>query len=539
MPESYQFSIPRTATGELHFTINCGSTWYILGPNGSGKSSLISRLFHSHQSTARRIAAHRQNWFHSNTLDMTPRSRDNIESAIRSHDAQQHSRYRLDYAQERAGLAIFDLIDADAMLARKIAELVRADDIEGARREASSPSPLATINALMLHSNLPIEIGIQERERVTARKRGGPPFSVAELSDGERNAFLIAADVLTAKPGTLLLIDEPERHLHRSIIAPLLSQLFSKRNDCAFVISTHDVALPLSTEDSATLLVRDCEYDGNNVRSWTIDLMDGNTLIDDSLKTDILGSRKDIIFVEGAKSSLDLPLYSALYPFASIIPKSSCKEVEHAVRGLRAASDLHWVHARGIVDSDQRTPDEIRRLSDAHIYCVPFYSIEALYYHKDTITSVACRQAAVIGGDAAELVEAAMSAALEAVRQKRTHLINSSLLRNVRRIISRNLPHDRSSLSNLATLEITVDVASERSAEETYFDNSANSNDWNAILMRYPVRESAALDRIAEALRFADKRDYQSAVVKLVYDEEDERIRLRSYFPQITNSHAS
>ncbi len=56
-----------------------------------------------------------------------------------------------------------------------------------------------------------------------ASKSGGPHYSVAKLSDGERNALLIAATVLSVTPETLLLIDEPERHLHRSIISPPLT----------------------------------------------------------------------------------------------------------------------------------------------------------------------------------------------------------------------------------------------------------------------------------------------------------------------------
>ena len=49
---------------------------------------------------------------------------------------------------------------------------------------------------------------------------------MAQMSDGERAAAIIAATVLVADPGTLFLIDEPERHLHRSIIEPFLSALF-------------------------------------------------------------------------------------------------------------------------------------------------------------------------------------------------------------------------------------------------------------------------------------------------------------------------
>ena len=66
-------------------------------------------------------------------------------------------------------------------------------------------------------------------------KNGSPPYSIAELSDGERNSLLIAASILTMKSESLVLIDEPERHLHRSIISPLLQHLFSSRSDCAFI----------------------------------------------------------------------------------------------------------------------------------------------------------------------------------------------------------------------------------------------------------------------------------------------------------------
>ena len=61
---------------------------------------------------------------------------------------------------------------------------------------------------------------------------------------GKEPKDIIAAEVLTAKPDTLVLLDEPERHLHRSIISPLLNSLISKRRDCSFIVSTHLVTEP-------------------------------------------------------------------------------------------------------------------------------------------------------------------------------------------------------------------------------------------------------------------------------------------------------
>ena len=193
---------------------------------------MLTPLFHFPQrcgGNARKISAHRQTWMNTDALDMTPTSKLQIERSIRNRDRQMESRYRDEYAAQRASMTIYELIDAENGRARGIAALVDAGDMEGAAKAAKKEAPITIINELLLQSNIPVTISIQENERVTARKNGGPEYSAAELSDGERNALLIAGNVLTVPAGTLLLIDEPERHLHRSIISPLLNQLFERR----------------------------------------------------------------------------------------------------------------------------------------------------------------------------------------------------------------------------------------------------------------------------------------------------------------------
>jgi ABC-type cobalamin/Fe3+-siderophores transport system ATPase subunit len=292
MADQFEFNITSVSGDPIVFSLSVGNVLYVLGANGTGKSSLVSHLFGKYQSNAKRISAHRQTWFQSNTLDITARNRQDLETNVRSQDAQPEARYREWNAAGRANMTIFDLIDADTMQERKIAGFVRAGNIETAKKEAQNPSPIQVINELMRLSNLAIEISVEEGQKIVARKNGGKGYSVAELSDGERNAFLIAAEVLTAKPGTLILIDEPERHLHRSIISPLLKLLFDRRNDCAFIVSTHELMLPLDAPKASTLLVRSCEYQGQEVRAWTADMLAPAAAIDDDLKSDILGSRR-------------------------------------------------------------------------------------------------------------------------------------------------------------------------------------------------------------------------------------------------------
>ena len=185
-------------------------------------------------------------------------------------DVQEAARWKDDYGSQRSSAAIFDLINADNVRSRKIAEKIDLGALEvalAANEEEGTPqvvtealeakkeeAPLKVLNELLKTANLPIEIFIENDEQIFARKPGGDPYSIAELSDGERNAVLIGANVLTADPGTVIIIDEPERHLHRSIVSPLLSTLFQKRLDCIFIISTHDVVFPLDNKEAATLV---------------------------------------------------------------------------------------------------------------------------------------------------------------------------------------------------------------------------------------------------------------------------------------------
>ena len=55
-------------------------------------------------------------------------------------------------------------------------------------------------------------------------------------------------------------------------------------------------------------------------------------------------------------------------------------------------------------------------------------------------------------------------------------------------------------------------------------------NDWEAILRLCPVRESAALDRISTALRFARRVDYLAAVRHLLGEDADALSDVRALF---------
>jgi hypothetical protein len=432
--------------------------------------------------------------------------------------------------QIRTSLAIYDLIDAENVDAREIAQAVRNGDNARAEELAVNAAPITQINDLLALSNLPIEITVIAGDQLMASKRGSAPYPAAQLSDGERNALLIGAEVLTAKPGMLLVIDEPERHLHRSIISPLLSRLFKRREDCAFVIATHDLILPIDNSDARVLLVRSCNYaDQQNISAWDADLLPQNAEIDEDLKRDIVGARRRIIFVEGQESSLDKPLYSIVFPDVSVRAKGSAREVQQAVEGIRAADTLHWVRPFGIIDNDGRTPSEMQALEATGVYALPFYSVESIYYHPDVIRRIAERQAAVIGGDANANAATAIQGALQAFRPHLDRLSARAVEKMIRGQVFAAMPTAQQ-IEQRLPVNLTLDTDAAVRAEIAALTAAADQGDWLRIATRCPIRETPALDAIARAVGLRDRYHYESAVLQALRADANFVQHLRGYF---------
>ncbi|MDE2783395.1 MAG: AAA family ATPase [Gemmatimonadota bacterium] len=536
------FVFPDTNGIEQEIHIADGHTLFIVGANGSGKSSLLQRLFTQHRNNATRISAHRQTWFTSNTLDFTPTSREQTGISLQQADVQEDARWKDSYASKRLSAAIFDLINAENVRSRKIAETIDMGALEAALSanekgeipqivadalaQKKEEAPLKVLNELLKVSNLPIDISIENGERLFAKRLGSAPYSIAELSDGERNAILVGANVLTAAPGTVIIIDEPERHLHRSIVSPLMSTLFQRRLDCVFVISTHDVFLPMDNTESTTLLIRSCSWKGRSASGWDTDLLEHDAEISEDVKRAILGARRIVLFVEGSDNSLDKQIYEILFSDISIIAKGGATDVERATKGIRATTALNWVTAYGLIDADDRTPDQLEELKDAGIYGLNCYSVESLYYHPIMISLLAVKQAQITGEDANKLEGNAWVAAMTSIQEHRDRLCARMVEKRVRQEISRDLP-DHQFIAVNDVFGRQVDLRRYRESEYARFDELMTANDLGGLIARYPIRETPALGRIAARLNFQTTGKYEMAVREALVAEDDARNALR------------
>jgi len=203
-----------------------------------------------------------------------------------------------------------------------------------------------------------------EKDRVRAVNEKNE-FSGVEMSDGEKVGLYLISQILLAEKGCVLIIDEPELHLHKSLMVRLWNKLEEQRKDCVFIYITHDLDFAVNKPASKIIWIQ--SYKNNQ---WEWKELNSNEVIPENLYLEILGSGKPILFVEGEKGSLDMQIYQAFYDDFTVIPRGSCEKVIESVRGLRGNTDLHDKKVFGLIDRDFRPKEQIVSLKKDDVFCL-------------------------------------------------------------------------------------------------------------------------------------------------------------------------
>ncbi len=85
-----------------------------------------------------------------------------------------------------------------------------------------------------------------------------PAYHLREMSDGERTVLYMAARVLTAEH-PVILVDEPELHMHSRLAVQFWDEAEKLRSDCRFVYITHDLSFTLSRRRATILIARSAD----------------------------------------------------------------------------------------------------------------------------------------------------------------------------------------------------------------------------------------------------------------------------------------
>lgn len=340
----------------------------IIGANGSGKSTFARQLKRLHSENISIISA--QHLLLYNEIEELPLSKDPLEK-IRDFQGSEKLPNAKNINSYNMKKEITE--DFDNLINALIADLNGKANrhFTGGRKEHSQLIEAIEIwNSIIEHRELFVD-----SYWIKVKDKGSSEiYEFNRLSDGEKAIFYYIAHILIAREGNYVVVDEPENHINLAVCNLLWDKLEQVREDCTFVYLTHNVDFAVSRINATILWNKSFTVPD----SWDIKVIPLNTQIPDELLVEIAGSRKNVLFCEGEKSSIDYKLYSILFENQyTVIPVSGHLDVINYCGAYNRANLFHGT-AIGLIDGDYHEEDQIESWRKKGVYTLPYSEIENL-----------------------------------------------------------------------------------------------------------------------------------------------------------------
>lgn len=235
-------------------------------------------------------------------------------------------------------------------------------------------------NSLIQHRVLECNDGINITLRTVA---GSDYYPAHQMSDGEKVTLYLIAHVLQAPLSGFIIIDEPEMYLHKTILKKLWDILEQERQDCIFVYLTHDLDFATSRTTAKKVWIKSFVHPNK----WEIEDIPENEL-PESLLLELLGSRKNILFCEGRKGSVDEKIYNIIFPDFTVTPVDSCFAVINYTKAFNKLPNV-TTKAYGLIDSDHHGTARLTALQPENIFSFSMTEPENLFFDEDFLKIMA------------------------------------------------------------------------------------------------------------------------------------------------------
>lgn len=380
---------PNTASNGQNVIVESSSSIVIVGANGSGKSRMGAWIEISSpmKETVHRISAQKSLQMPESTR---PDSMDRAESFFRYGYEVSSSIYKIGHRwQSKPTTALLnDYAHLMNMLFAEDFEVstkFRQQSRDGQKTEVVPETRLDRIceiwNNALPHRK--IEFGGGKIE-VKAKVGDATPYNGAEMSDGERVIFYLIGECLCVPQDAIIVIDEPEIHIHKTVQVRLFNEIEKSRPDCLIVYITHDLEFASSRTNATKVCLN--SFDGAN---WDWYVVPETDEIPEEIYLEVLGSRKSVLFLEGEKGSLDTEIYSRVYPEMSIRPLGSCTKVIEATKSFNSQKTLHHINAFGMIDRDYRAAGELSNLASHMVFQPSVSEVENIFLIEPILKAVA------------------------------------------------------------------------------------------------------------------------------------------------------
>lgn len=353
-------------------------------------------------------------------------------------------------------------------------------------------------------------------------------YNSSEMSDGERVIFYLIGQCLAAPKNGIIVIDEPELHLHKSVQAPLWAEVEKLRSDCLFVYLTHDVDFAAAQQSADRIWLK--SFDGT---SWEWEVIKSDENLPDELLLEVLGSRKPVIFVEGSNGSYDVSLYREILPEYLVIPRGSCSQVILSVKAFKENLQLHHLNVFGIIDRDRRVPNEITALEADLIFVLTVAEVENLFCTEELI-KIASQQLLRDPINDFQTISERIFKRLVSELDTQVSLHVASEIKFQLSKFDQNIKGESELSSALNTLTSSIDVKQLYSDTLSTFNGVISTNNYEQLLNLYN-RKSLIID--VSSVLGLKKSEFPDLILRLARGDSREKIRtaLKKYFGGFSN----
>ena len=378
----YTYYLPNE-DNEKESHITSVNSLIIIGANGSGKSKLGAWIEQQDLENVHRVAAQRSLNFSKHIhLKSYEESEREFFYGVADENLRRNSKIHRWGSKDHTTKPIDDF---DAVLsallaqqrneAQRYLDSCRKAEESGQEKPCTPTTPLDRLKAIWKEVFPHRDLEEKDSKFIAAfsHENNRKEYPATQMSDGERAVFYLAAQVLCIPNDKTIIVDEPEVHLHPSLMGRLWRALETARPDCFFIFITHDIQFASVHGASDKVWVK--SYDGEK---WCWEFIPESDL-PEQLLLELLGNRKNVLFVEGGQGSLDVQLYSTLYPEYYIVPCGGCSQVIANTKAFASTSRLHELRAYGIIDRDYRSEEELDALEKKGIYSLKVAEVENLF----------------------------------------------------------------------------------------------------------------------------------------------------------------
>lgn len=230
-----------------------------------------------------------------------------------------------------------------------------------------------------------IQFKLDSNNRKVSIMKQDSTYSINGLSDGEKCVLFYIGNVLIAPSKSYIVVDEPETFLNPTIFNKLWDLLIQHRSDCQFIFASHNIDFISARENCSFVWNKEFTYPDK----FKLKLIDSPMEFPTVLLTELVGSKKPILFCEGTYNSLDYQIYSKLFSKNYYVrPVGGHLNVVSYTESFNSISSFHGNSASGIIDGDYRSEETRIKLEAKHILILPFNEIEMFLLSGEIIEAV-------------------------------------------------------------------------------------------------------------------------------------------------------